>query len=384
MSDSSDLPAAPPPTLIMTDGSTAKSYNRHFLLSLATPQARPPNPERVRSFSQLLRNDSCQWGVDENVSTILGGCISPAESTGSTVASLSGPKIQKAVGGPAEILFNFKSPEQTPPVLVDFTVPNPFDNKSLSTNASSATPRMAPEFKASNVFQSFPGSKCPSQGSLSAAEDGPAHAQSFGDTFKTLRLGARLDSMDFARSRSSSITMSDDTGRRASRLSSISSNAGQRPLNAFAAPWPLPKTTPTIHLSKSRGSSIASSPIDGQTLPLPKPSSLPSSLPAKPNTVLPPVFVKRETAALPQSMALPDIAPLGKDWEGENSLSGNDKRRRASEMGFAPLPLPRDSLIQGLVGKKSLEVKPARPERLVKMGQNWRASVSAQGQEVKS
>ena len=34
---------------------------------------------------------------------------------------------------------------------------------------------------------------------------------------------------------------------------------------------------------------------------------------------------------LPQTMALPDIPPMGDDWIGERSLSGNEKRRRASE-----------------------------------------------------
>ena len=34
---------------------------------------------------------------------------------------------------------------------------------------------------------------------------------------------------------------------------------------------------------------------------------------------------------LPQTMALPDIPPMGEDWVGERSLSGNEKRRRASE-----------------------------------------------------
>lgn len=34
---------------------------------------------------------------------------------------------------------------------------------------------------------------------------------------------------------------------------------------------------------------------------------------------------------LPQTMALPDVPPMGEDWNGERSLSGNEKRRRASE-----------------------------------------------------
>ena len=55
--------------------------------------------------------------------------------------------------------------------------------------------------------------------------------------------------------------------------------------------------------------------------------SLPSSLPARPPGPLAPVFIKRESAALAQSMRLPEVKPLGSAWDGEYAMSGNEKRR---------------------------------------------------------
>ena len=102
------------------------------------------------------------------------------------------------------------------------------------------------------------------------------------------------------------------------------------------------------------------------SLPLPK---LPSTLPARPPGPIAPVFVKRESAALPQPMALPEVAPLGNDWEGEGGMSGNERRRRASEMVAAAAA--------GAGGAK-------RPERLVRLGQKWRESVAEQGRMMRS
>ena len=97
------------------------------------------------------------------------------------------------------------------------------------------------------------------------------------------------------------------------------------------------------------------------SLPLPK--ALPSSLPLRPGP-LPPVYVKRESAALPQPMALPDVAPLGKEWEGDQAISGNERRRRASEMDI----LDRQQ----------------RPERLVKLGESLKGGATGHGWEVRS
>lgn len=118
-------------------------------------------------------------------------------------------------------------------------------------------------------------------------------------------------------------------------------------LNAFAAPWPLPQTTPQLSSSSPgqgqgqaqpkpirHGAPAAAVPppiARAESNTLPAPPSLP--LPAKPSGSLPPIFVKREAALLPQGMAQPHVAPMGREWDGENGLSGNDRRRRASEQG---------------------------------------------------
>ncbi len=61
-------------------------------------------------------------------------------------------------------------------------------------------------------------------------------------------------------------------------------------------------------------------------------------------------------------MALPDIAPLGEEWEGESALSGNEIRRRRSGV-----------VNDGGGGGRR------RPERLVKLGERLRRSVAGQG-----
>nr|XP_019006025.1 uncharacterized protein I203_01343 [Kwoniella mangroviensis CBS 8507]OCF69486.1 hypothetical protein I203_01343 [Kwoniella mangroviensis CBS 8507] len=177
-----------------------------------------------------------------------------------------------------------------------------------------------------------------------------------------IRLGPREDLVDqnslvggggkISRSNSnSSITSSKSILNRRSS-SPFGGHHGTSELNPFAPPFPLPNPNnghgngliqpKPISLNEAiqrriSTSSDRSNPRSQSNSPellavagsLPLPKNLPSSLPAKPSP-LPPVFVKRESAALPQPMALPDIAPLGKDWHGDNSLSGNEKRRRAS------------------------------------------------------
>jgi hypothetical protein len=253
-----------------------------------------------------------------------------------------------------DVLFDYKSYPK--PVLIDFTNLNPFE-----------TPR-----EASAVFQVIPGSNCSSDTLVGGNGNvmGNIMAASLGEKFSTLRLGARTNSMARTRSfdRSSSPTLSDSS--RGSR-GSLSKGG----LNAFAAPWPLPDTTPKIPLTNPIDK-LASNTTAESTLPLPK--YLPSSLPPKPNAPLPPVFIKRESAALPQPMALPDIAPLGRGWEGEYSMSGNDKRRRASEMGLPPLPLDLGTVQSRNKGFGGSLVE-KRPERLVKLGERLRMSTAEQG-----
>jgi hypothetical protein len=72
---------------------------------------------------------------------------------------------------------------------------------------------------------------------------------------------------------------------------------------------------------------------------------------------------------LPQSMALPDVPPMGEGWHGDNSLSGNEKRRRASEMGLASRPGSSATMSRngGSVGGSAPGSR--RPENLVRLGQ---------------
>lgn len=143
--------------------------------------------------------------------------------------------------------------------------------------------------------------------------------------------------------------------------------------NAFARPFPLPPTSvaPQVPIPGAKAESA--------TLPLPPP---PGSLPPKPTSILPPVFVKRETAMLPQSMALPTIPPMGEGWEGDRSLSGNEKRRRASQT-----PTPTDSpcsSLNGSMGRMSIapaggrsapSVRSGRPEKLVRLGEKLKENI---------
>ncbi|WWC57602.1 uncharacterized protein I303_100134 [Kwoniella dejecticola CBS 10117] len=193
-----------------------------------------------------------------------------------------------------------------------------------------------------------------------------------------MRLGAREDVPVLPNGETFGKVSRSNSGSSLSSQRSSSFSRDKNELNPFAPPFPLPtttaieksNTTPTAGARNNGDGILQPKPIkhnnmdktgnsgnDGKSirfgerlpsrpnsrsispspslspsisneasLPLPK---LPSSLPQKPSP-LPPVFVKRESAALPQPMSLPDIAPLGVQWTGENSLSGNEKRRRAS------------------------------------------------------
>lgn len=94
-------------------------------------------------------------------------------------------------------------------------------------------------------------------------------------------------------------------------------------------------------------------------------------------------------------MALPDVAPLDKEWEGENALSGNEKRRRTNAVGSIGSSL--GSLnglgaldnVSGRAGTRSrCESNVSsdaewgggpvgkRPERLARLGEHLRESMS--------
>ncbi|WVQ94173.1 hypothetical protein IAU59_001251 [Kwoniella sp. CBS 9459] len=232
----------------------------------------------------------------------------------------------------------------------------PLSRKSSTSNSGpnvggSASLPPAPAF----AGQTFPSSVNSSTTSLSSMRMGPRE-QSVADIRANL-----LSTLGAPRSRS------DSDSSLNSEMSSVSSSAVavagvEGKLNPFAPPFPLPSTEP----SKDRAVPTVFTETQA-SLPLPRPTSLaaalgnaaggtsapsgggsiplPSSLPARPGP-LPPVFVKRESSALPQPMALRDVAPLGKDWEGDHTISGNEKRRRASQVSIQSTSNPTSG--QGL------------------------------------
>ncbi|ORY26485.1 hypothetical protein BCR39DRAFT_255818 [Naematelia encephala] len=387
--------------------SLPRKYDRDLLLSLATPDAPPPPPDRLQrldSCALLRRNtlDATEWGVNESISSILNGDHPRNDDNDNDKGyrndkdsvlsvSISRPSSESGTemeADPKDVLFSFFSPPQNPdraaPVLVKFADPfhakrkdenedeneneNDDNNNDNSNNNNNNQPR------ASAAFQGVPSSKTKNN---TTTTTGKIAATNLGERFGSLRLGSRSDS-------TSSLSSVSTISRPRSRAGSIKG----LPLNPFAAPWPLPSTTP--HLVVSRSASPSS--------PVPLPKLGPASLPVRPRGPLPPVFIKRESAALPQPMALPDVAPLGQAWEGENSLSGNEKRRRASEIG----QVWQSSIASGggvsinadikgnrardfatrLGGGDSLGEK--RPERLVRLGERLRESVSGRSQGVKA
>lgn len=94
-------------------------------------------------------------------------------------------------------------------------------------------------------------------------------------------------------------------------------------------------------------------------------------------------------------MTLPDVAPLGKEWEGENALSGNEKRRRTSAVGSIGGSIGSLSglgvldNVSGRIGTRSRNGSNVssdgewgggpvgkRPERLARLGEQLRESMS--------
>jgi hypothetical protein len=78
-------------------------------------------------------------------------------------------------------------------------------------------------------------------------------------------------------------------------------------------------------------------------------------------------------------MALPDVPPMGRDWEGENSVSGNERRRRASELPGSDAGMMRMGSSfsgQGTASNGSAvqSVGDSRPARLINLGQKIRAN----------
>ncbi|WVQ82900.1 hypothetical protein IAT38_005036 [Cryptococcus sp. DSM 104549] len=426
----SSLPSTPPPSLATdrtTTSLTPSSYTRRDLLALATPHLPPPHPTRLQSFSPILRSsiDDSEWGTSEDRSSLLdgepvskalpvpdkmaggAGAVHPADrmAVNMTMNMGMGAKMAKPErksssgsesGTDSELLFHFSSiPERGPPVLVDFA--NPFAPDSTTTSSSGtarppahslsvplklASSGTAKKLSAASIFQTFPSSVNSSSSSIHLLPAGQDAA----------RVGREFSAL-----------------RRRESAASLSGSDSETP--RYADPLHLPHPfSCVIHLQPHfhhllPPPTTTPSPVSTPTPPRP----LPASLPARPGP-LPPVFVKRESAALPQPMSLPDVAPLGRDWEGENGLSGNEKRRMSSVSGMGgalgmsglggSLPnttergRPRFSFSNPSVpGKDRMMHRGTsasssssgsgsageRPERLAKLGQRLRESVAQQG-----
>lgn len=300
---------------------------------------------------QLLRKDSTSdWGIGEEYSDILDG--EPISK------SMPIPRQGQVMGvegdaHPADMLFEYQS---TPgvvavPILIDFANPDPFGrlDKADSRELHSSLARME--------------QRAPTSGGS-------------GIPMVLIQFGSRVPSLSL----SASPSLSDTSSRKRSG-SNESAGSSLGSLNPFAAPWPLPQTTPKVaipstvtHRRSTAGDTASSASMIDSSLPLPKP---PTSLPQRPKCPLPPVFVRRESAALPQPMKLPDVAPMGQGWEGEGGLSGNEKRRRASEAaqtdpGYRPGPLRIGRSMEAAVNRE------ARPDHLVNLGRGLRKSLAAQ------
>lgn len=410
----------PPPSLVTT-------YSRSTLLSLATPDLPPPNPLRLQTFSLILRpsisND--ELGMSEDLSTLLDGKpvsevmpvhrddkgrpkVAKSSSAGRPVSTRqnSGSSTSSST---SEVLFHFTSATTAPSkinppqVLMEFS--NPFSSQnSLGLGVPiKLGPRKS---SASSIFQGFPASVNSSSSSLHIAPNGRS-LDVISGARDSLTLGKELGRMRLGRRDSL-----DSVGSSVSAQSSVSFPGGG--LNPFAPPFfhlsasednPKPLVKPfTAARSSSHAPQVPQVPqvpqqqvqIQTGSLPLPRPSSLPQ----RPGP-LPPVFIKRESAALPQPMALPDVAPLGREWEGENALSGNEKRRMSAVAGGSIGSLSSLSGLGALgntcgVGTISRSGSNAssdgewnrspvgkRPERLARLGERLRESMS-QGRAAKA
>ncbi|KAE8541254.1 hypothetical protein D1P53_002611 [Cryptococcus gattii VGV] len=402
-------PMTPPPSLVTT-------YSRSTLLSLATPDLPPPNPLRLQSFTPILRSSISddEWGVSEDLSTLLDGKPvsdfmpvhrdSKGRSEAAKSSSAGRPvSIRRNSGSPtssntSEVLFHFTSVTPSkikpPQVLVEFS--NPFTSQnSLGVGIPIKLGRR--KSSASSIFQGFPASVNSSSSSLHIVPNGNLNV--IGGARDSMTLGKELGRMRLGRRDSL-----DPVGSSVSSQSSTSFPGGG--LNPFAPPFPpslanandyfKPPAKP-FTMTHSSSSPISQAPqipqqvqIQTASLPLPRPSSLPP----RPGP-LPPVFIKRESAALPQPMALPDVAPLGKEWEGENALSGNEKRRRTSAVGSIGGSISSLSGLDALdnvsarVGTRSRNGSNVsndgewggspvgkRPERLARLGEQMRESMS--------
>ncbi|RXK42666.1 hypothetical protein M231_00221 [Tremella mesenterica] len=419
---------APPPSLASSNSTSSTrrpSYTRNELFSLAqTPDL--PSIKGLEKFPIIRERRETdgwdKWGIDESFSSLLNNepisklfpvppslpsapvLIPSSERTSTTtnmsISTVSSPqnlirlsesdntspivnnKTSEEQDKKTELVFEYLSPASkeapAPPIRLAFT--NPFD-----------TSRPLAEQKKPSAVSIFN-----TPGSLSRTS-----STSTASTLGMMSLGKDFDNLRLHRSMS-----------RSSSISSVSSGSADDPdwrksqkkeerrstLNRFAAPWPLPATTPVIAPMPSSspgprfqalktkigvsdhgmshpeiGKGVNEAKDEGTSLPLPKAASLPP----RPGPIAP-VYVKRESAALAQPMSLPNVAPMSHIWETEEAMSGNERRRRASEVsGGQGWQTPsRGTSDAGSVSSEEGRGQDQRPERLVNLGKSLRKSVS--------
>lgn len=381
------------PTPSLSSASSTRSYSREQMLDLAssTPTLKPPTPAsaKIDTVNLILRKDSAdferQYGSP--VASVERAFMKPAQRSrtlplgpslvmGKTMSDieLGEERLKDGTGkvpttAPMPMLLDFaQSPIDIDDEDIDIDIElhsakYPGPRRPDTAKAASRTPSSA-----SSVFNNPPGQ-------FTASPLSAEMAWSLSKQHVDLR--AKNEDVNAARSRSSStsstatitgIASPDDIDWRRPKVT-----AG---LSAFAPPWPLPTTTPQLTKAKAIPKSVPAPtppPIaraESTTLPPP------ATLPAKPQGSLPPIFVKREAALLPQRMALPHVAPMGRNWDGENSLSGNDRRRRASEQSPSiSRAMSNVSLRSASSGTGSLSGS-RRPEKFVRLGERLKETAS--------
>ncbi|WVR03066.1 hypothetical protein IAU60_000055 [Kwoniella sp. DSM 27419] len=419
---------APPPSLSQT-------YQRSTLLSLATPLTQPdltaPVLRRLSSFTPILRHSipvsDDEWGAEPDCSSLFDDQpISkdlpiPLSSKGvdtrhpaDRLSASSRPGSTASTSDGSQLFFQFNSYEAAAPVLVDFV--NPFVKSGAMPDNNVPGEEVPPVPQPPAGLPVRLGERKVSLYQL------PRSVNSSTTSLSSLRFGVKDKDKEATAAGFVATSLAWPRGRSDSTSSDASTRSGvslphENKLNPFAPPFPLPEPAhPGQNTSTASKRITTSSQVDPPptlqkdvppSLPAPRPSTphslstptstLPASLPARPGP-LPPVFVKRESAALPQPMALKDVKPLGKDWLGEASLSGNDKRRRASQITmtgdehWCSSHSRRGSSSSDLSGHTrgqaagrasptpSLPGADSRPERLVKLGQNLKRSQSPRPQ----
>ncbi|WWC67314.1 uncharacterized protein I206_101222 [Kwoniella pini CBS 10737] len=344
--------------------SKSKSYSRSELISLAIndfseSQSERKLTKRLNSFTPILRfpshSNSNKW-IDElegksefdlNLfdNLPISKDLPIPELTKNEKHPCDKSNISTSIEGEDENLFNYKSilkEENDFPILINFQNPfkfNQIENK-IPLNSYEQQQKQIQHFEKDNLINSSNSNSINNLG---------------------IRIGSRenlsnnLIEIEKKLSRSNSNSTCSISSQTSSSKLSSSFSKDRNELNPFAPPFPIQNNLSNSNSKNNNNNILQPKPIQFNdksitinklrsnspnnnnnnnnsppsqneiSLPLPK---LPSSLPLKPSP-LPPIFIKKESAALPQPMSLPDIEPLGSNqWINENSLSGNEKRRR--------------------------------------------------------